>query len=110
MFGKGSYEALSIFASNDLTGSFGSSGLLGTVLVKSSVMPKKRFSAEQIVTLLRQISATTGPDSGDRHQASADLIVPHDGQQTAVQDTELLVKHPPNNEKRFDQKCAAGQG
>ena len=30
-------------------------------------------------------------------------IVPHDGQQAAVQDAKLLTKHPPDNEQWFDQ-------
>ena len=38
-----------------------------------------------------------------RYQAPAHLIVPHDGQQTAMQDDELLAKDPPDNEQRFDQ-------
>jgi putative transposase len=38
-----------------LSGFFVPSGLLETDLERSFVMPKKRFSAEQIVTLLRQI-------------------------------------------------------
>ena len=45
-----------------------------------------------------------GADAGDRHQAPAHLIVPHDGQQAAVQDTELFAKYPPDNEQRFDQR------
>jgi len=34
--------------------------MLETVLERSLVMPKKRFSPEQIVTLLRQIEVTMG--------------------------------------------------
>src|SRR5665213_2140005 len=38
---------------------FGPSGLLETVLERKDTMPKKRFSPEQIVTLLRQIEVAT---------------------------------------------------
>jgi len=31
------------------------------------------------------------------------LIVPHDGQQAAMQDDDLFAKYPPDNEQRFDQ-------
>jgi hypothetical protein len=41
-------------------------------------------------------------EPGDRHQAPAHLIFPDDGQQAAVQDTDLFAKHPPDNEQRFD--------
>ncbi len=40
-------------------------------------------------------------DPRDTHQTPADLIVPHDGQPTAVQDGELIAKDPPNDKKRF---------
>jgi hypothetical protein len=39
--------------------------------------------------------------AGHRHQASADVIVPDDGHQAAMQDANLLAKHPPDNEQRF---------
>jgi hypothetical protein len=42
-------------------------------------------------------------NAGNRHQAPADIIVPRDGQQAAVQDADLLAKHPSDNEQRFDQ-------
>ena len=45
---------------NDLTGLFGPRVLIETVLERSLFMPKKRFSAEQIVTLLRQIEVAMG--------------------------------------------------
>src|SRR6185436_14331826 len=45
-----------------------------------------------------------GADTRDRHQAPAHLIIPDDGQQAAMQDTELLAKRPSNNEQRFDQR------
>src|SRR6478736_3416960 len=48
-----------------------------------------------------------------RHQGSssspAHLIIPDDGQQAAMQDTELLAKRPSNNEQRFDQRRQVGQ-
>src|SRR5450631_3984069 len=44
-----------------------------------------------------------GTDTGSRHQAPAHLIVPHDGEQAAVQDAELLAKRPSDNEQWFDQ-------
>jgi hypothetical protein len=37
------------------------------------------------------------------HTISPYLIVPHDGQQAAVQDADLLAKHSPDNQHRFDQ-------
>ena len=37
-------------------------------------------------------------DTGRRHQAPAHLIVPHDSEQAAVQDAELLAKRPSDNE------------
>src|ERR1017187_3526359 len=44
-----------------------------------------------------------GANTGRRHQASAHLIVQHDGEQAAVQDAELLAKRPSDNEQWFDQ-------
>jgi hypothetical protein len=44
-----------------------------------------------------------GTNTRDGHQAPAHLIVSHDGQQTAVQDAELLAQYPPYHEQRFDQ-------
>ena len=44
------------------------------------------------------------PDTGDRHQPPAHVIVTHDGQQAAVQDGDLLAQHPPDNEQRFDER------
>src|SRR4029450_10479172 len=44
-----------------------------------------------------------GADAGGRHQTPTHVIVPHDGQQAAMQDAELLAKYPPDNEQRFDQ-------
>jgi len=48
-------------------------------------------------------------DTGHRHQAPAYLIVPHDGQQAAVQDAELFAKHPPDDEQKFDECGQIGQ-
>ena len=48
-------------------------------------------------------------DTGGRHQAPAHLIVPDDGQQAAMQDDELLAKHPPDDKQRFDQHSQVGQ-
>jgi hypothetical protein len=45
-----------------LTVLFVPSGLLEADLERKKVMPKKRFSAEQIVTLLRQIEVALGPE------------------------------------------------
>jgi integrase len=44
-----------------------------------------------------------GADTRHPHQAPAHLIVPHDGQQTAVQDGELLAQYPPYHQQRFHQ-------
>jgi hypothetical protein len=41
-------------------------------------------------------------DNGDRHRATAHLIIPDEGQQAAMQDAELLAKRPPDNEKGFE--------
>src|SRR6266478_6397916 len=54
---------------------------------------------------------TVGPSGHPRcwsrssagHQAPAHLIVSHDGQQTAMQDAELLAQYSPYQEQRFDQ-------
>jgi hypothetical protein len=35
--------------------------------------------------------------------APAHRIVPHDGQQTAMQDDDLFAERPPNNEQWFDE-------
>ena len=43
-------------------------------------------------------------NKADTHEASdlaAHVIIPHDGQQTAMQ-ADLLAKHLPDNEQRFD--------
>jgi hypothetical protein len=39
-----------------------------------------------------------GADAGDRHQALADLIVPDNGQQTAMQYADLFAHHLPDQE------------
>ena len=39
-------------------------------------------------------------DPGHRHQTTAYIIVPDDGQQAAMQDAKLFAKRPPDNEKR----------
>jgi hypothetical protein len=39
----------------------------------------------------------------------AHLIDPHDGQQTAMQDDELLAKYAPDDKQRFDQHSQVGQ-
>jgi hypothetical protein len=44
-----------------------------------------------------------GADTRYRHQAPAHVIVPHDGQQTAMQDADLLAKHSPDNQQRVHQ-------
>jgi hypothetical protein len=36
-------------------------------------------------------------------------IVPDDGQQAAMQDTDLFTKHPPDNEQRLDQHGHIGE-
>jgi hypothetical protein len=41
-------------------------------------------------------------DTGGRHQAPTHIIVANHGQQAAVQHADLLAKHPPYNEERFD--------
>ncbi|HEY1745805.1 MAG TPA: hypothetical protein VGG11_03435 [Xanthobacteraceae bacterium] len=38
-------------------------------------------------------------DTGSRYQAPAHFIIAHDGQQTTVQDDELLAKCPPDNKQ-----------
>ena len=45
----------------------------------------------------------------DRHQAPAHVVIPDDGQQAAVQDAELLAKHPPDNQQRLDQHSQVGE-
>src|SRR5262245_8976733 len=50
-----------------------------------------------------------GPDTRGRHQAPAHLIVPHDGQQVAMQDDDLLPKNLADNEQRFDQRRQVGK-
>jgi len=42
-------------------------------------------------------------DTGGRHQALANLILPDDRQQAAVQDDNLFAERPPDDEQRFDQ-------
>ena len=48
-------------------------------------------------------------DTRDRHQAPADIIVPDDSQQAAMQDTELLANYPPDKEQRFHQHGQIGK-
>jgi hypothetical protein len=48
-------------------------------------------------------------NSGDRHQAPAHIIVPYDGQQTAVQNPDLFAKHPPNNKEGLNQNGKIGE-
>src|SRR2546429_7889169 len=43
-----------------------------------------------------------GTDTRNCHQTPAHVIVPDDGQQAAMQDTDLFTKHPPDNEQRPD--------
>ena len=50
-----------------------------------------------------------GPDPRNRHQAPAHLIVPHDGQQAAMQDDDLFAKYPPDNEQWLDQRGQVGE-
>ena len=50
-----------------------------------------------------------GADTGDRHQAPADLIVPDNGQQAAMQYADLFAKDPPDNKERFDQHGQVGK-
>jgi hypothetical protein len=38
-----------------------------------------------------------------------DLIVPHDGQQAAMENADLFAKRPPDNKQRFDQNGQIGQ-
>jgi hypothetical protein len=45
----------------------------------------------------------------DRHQAPTHIIIANDGQQSAVQDVDLFVKHPRDNEQRFDQYDQIGE-
>src|ERR1019366_291219 len=46
--------------------------------------------------------ANHGANTGRRHQAPAHLIVPHNGEQAAVQDAELLAKRPSDNKQWFN--------
>src|SRR5208282_4485442 len=48
-------------------------------------------------------------NTGNRHQASAHVIVPHDDQQAAVQDPDLRAQHPPDNEQRLNQNSQVGE-
>src|SRR6516165_6792035 len=48
-------------------------------------------------------------NTGNRHQAPAHIIVADDGQHAAMQDAELLAKHPPDNEQRFHQYGQIGK-
>ena len=41
--------------------------------------------------------------------APAHLIVPHDGQQAAMQDDDLFAKYPPDNEQWLDQLGQVGE-
>ena len=43
------------------------------------------------------------------HQTPAHIIVPDDGQQSAVQDADLLAKYPPDNKQWFDQHGQIGE-
>jgi hypothetical protein len=38
-----------------------------------------------------------------RHQATAHIVIPHDGQQATMKNVNLLAECPPANEQRFDQ-------
>jgi hypothetical protein len=43
-------------------------------------------------------------DTRDRHQTPAHLIVPDKGQQAAMQNSDLLAQHPPDNKQHlFDE-------
>ena len=53
----------------DLTGFFVPSGLIKTDLERNLVMAKKRFSAEQIVILLRQIEVLISQGKSPRWRA-----------------------------------------
>ena len=50
-----------------------------------------------------------GADTGGRHQAPAHRIVPHDGQQTAMQDDGLFAERPPDDQQWFDQYSQVGK-
>jgi hypothetical protein len=50
-----------------------------------------------------------GADTGGRHQAPAHLIIPDNGQQTAMQDDDLFAMRPPDNEHRLDQHRQVGE-
>ena len=44
-----------------------------------------------------------------RHQASAHIIVPDDGQHAAMQDDDLLAQHSPDGEHRLNQYRQIGK-
>ena len=44
-----------------------------------------------------------GADIGDCREAPTHVVVADDGQQAAMQDAELLAKHPADNKQWFDQ-------
>ena len=46
-----------------------------------------------------------GADTGDCHEAPTHVVVADDGQQAAMEDAELLAKHPADNKQWFDQYC-----
>ena len=48
-------------------------------------------------------------NTGNRHQAPAHIVVADDGQHAAMQDAELLAKHPPDSEQRFHQYGQIGK-
>src|SRR5213592_3714166 len=50
-----------------------------------------------------------GADTGGGHQAPAHLIIPDNGQQTAMQDDDLFANDPPDNEHRLDQHRQVGE-
>ena len=50
-----------------------------------------------------------GADTGGGHQAPAHLIIPDNGQQTAMQDDDLFAKRLPDNEHRLDQHRQVGE-
>ena len=47
------------------------------------------------------------PSGGVRRMAWSHGVVPDDCQQAAMQDAELLTKHPSDNQQRFDQDAVA---
>src|SRR5450759_2065297 len=50
-----------------------------------------------------------GADPGHRHQPPAHLIGPHDSEQAAMLDDELLAKYAPDDKQRFNQLSQVGQ-